>query len=279
MPLFPPNTWRGLDALPPSFIIHHSSFTIHHSPFNKPDNLMTSPTLPPLIAIVGCDGSGKSTLTELLQPWLAEFQPTVICHLGKQSGNMGRTLVRLPLLGAPLEKSIRNKVRLVRKEKGADLPTALGIYAFVVRRGFRFRRMMRLRRAGNTILTDRYPQIDVPGSLDGPGLGNARTTGPEGWLRRREQRKFEEMVAHLPDLVIRLNVSLEVAHARKPDHRRESLARKIGDLARLTYQGATIVELDAEEPLETVQAKAKAVIAELLLSKYGIRVQTPPRPQ
>jgi hypothetical protein len=80
------------------------------------------------------------------------------------------------------------------------------------------------------------------------------------------------MVTHLPDLVIRLNVSLDVAQARKPDHRPASLARKIGDLSRLTFQGAPIVELDADAPLQEVEANAKAAIADLLKSKYGLTV-------
>lgn len=235
---------------------------------------MTSPSLPPLIAIVGCDGSGKTTMTEVLQAWLTEFMPTVICHLGKQSGNMGRTLARLPLLGSKMEKSIYTKVQKAQTDKGPGTATAIGIYAFVMRRSLRFRRMIRLRQSGNMIIADRFPQIEIPGPMDGLGLANARSSGVTGWLARRERRKFEAMAAYLPDLIIRLNVTLEVAYARKPDHRSKSLARKISDLSRLTFQGAPIVELDAGEPLEMVQAKAKEVIAQMLLRQYGITVPT-----
>ena len=114
--------------------------------------------------------------------------------------------------------------------------------------------------------------------MDGPGLGKARTTGAVGWLARRERRKFDAMVAHLPDLVLRLNVSLEVAQARKPDHRPASLARKIGDLSRLTFQGAPIVEVDADQPLETVEAQAKAAVAALLEARYGVTIPAPAAP-
>lgn len=238
---------------------------------------MTFRPLPPLIAIVGCDGSGKSTMTEVLQAWLAEVQPTTICHLGKQSGNVGRTLARLPLLGSRLERALYKKAKTAQTELGPGLATAMGIYAFTLRRERRFRRMMKLRQAGNLVIADRFPQIEVPGPMDGVGLGNARSTGLTGWLARRERRKLEGMVANRPDLVIRLNVSLEVAQARKPDHRRTSLARKIGDLSRLTFQGAPIVELDADGPLEEVQAKAKAAIAELLKSKYDRIVPVDPQ--
>lgn len=187
---------------------------------------------------------------------------------------MGRALARLPLLGSMLEKSIGKKAQKAQTDKGPDLATAIGIYAFAIRRVFRFRRMMRLRRSGNMIITDRFPQIERPGPMDGLGLGNARPTGLVGMLARSERRKFAAMVAHRPDLAIRLNVSLDVALARKPDHLTATLAPKIADLSHLTFQGAPIVDIDAAEPLETVLAKAKDAIAQLLQAKYGISVPT-----
>ena len=235
---------------------------------------MPSHSLPPLIAVVGCDGSGKSTVTEELQSWLSEYQPTVICHLGKQSGNMGRTLEGWPLVGKKLRKAVQDKTTKAKAEKGPDLITAIGIYAFVLRRSKRFERMMRLRHAGNIILTDRFPQVENPIALDGPGLHNARESGPIGWLARSERRRFDGMVAQLPDLLIRLNVSLDVAFARKPDHKYESLKRKITLLPSLNYQGAPMVEINADEPLEEVLAKTKDAVAQMLNSKYGMSIPT-----
>ena len=91
-------------------------------------------------------------------------------------------------------------------------------------------------------------------------------SGLVGLLARAEHRRYAAMVAHRPDLVLRLNVSLDVAVARKPDHRLSSLARKIADVPRLTFEGAPIVEIDAEQPLEQVLAQARAAIAERLLA-------------
>lgn len=220
--------------------------------------------LPPIIAVVGCDGSGKSTITEALQNWLAKARPTVVCHLGKQSGNIGRAIARLPFFGNRLEKSLHEKAQTAQSDQGPGLAATLGIYVFTIRRVRRFRRMMRLRQAGNTIIADRFPQLDLPGTMDGLGLSNARSTGLVGWFARRERHHFEAMVANRPDLVIRLNVSLDVAHARKPDHRRAALARKIEQLSHLTFEGAPIVEIDAEQPLATVKATAEAALAAFL---------------
>lgn len=225
---------------------------------------MTTHPLPPLIAVIGCDGSGKSTVTEALRSWMDGQRPTTICHLGKQSGNIGRRLARLPLVGRKLDTSIHSKAQKAQTEKGPGLLAALVIYAFSMRRVRRFRRMMRLRRAGSAIIADRFPQLGVPGPMDGLGLANAAPDGLVGWLARRERRHYEAMVAYRPDLVIRLNVSLEVALARKPDHRPSSLARKIADVPKLRFEGAPIVEIDAEQPLDTVLAQAKAAIGDRL---------------
>lgn len=225
---------------------------------------MNKTTLPPLIAVIGCDGSGKSTVTEALRAWLEERQPVQICHLGKQSGNIGRRIARLPLLGGKLDKSIHAKARKAQTDKGPGLLAALVIYAFSMRRVRRFHRMMRLRREGNAIIADRFPQLGVPGPMDGLGLASAGRSGLVGLLACSERRRYEAMVVNRPDLVIRLNVSLDVAVARKPDHRLSSLARKIADVPLLTFEGAPIVEIDAEQPLAEVLMLAKAAIEERL---------------
>jgi thymidylate kinase len=230
-----------------------------------------SEVLPPLIAVIGCDGSGKSTVTAELESWLNARRPTVTCHLGKQSGNIGRQIARLPLFGSRLDKSIHAKARKAQGEKGPGLVEALVIYAFALRRGYRFRRMLRLRRSGHAIIADRFPQVDVPGPMDGLGLAAALPGGLVGLLAASERKLFERMTAHEPDLVLRLNVSLEVAAARKPDHRFTSLQRKIGDVPKLRFGNAPIVELDAEEPLDVVLARAKAAVAKLLEGRASER--------
>lgn len=221
---------------------------------------MNSFTLPPLIAVVGCDGSGKSTLVQALEEWMGAQRPTRVCHLGKQSGNIGRQIARLPLLGRRLDTTIHAKAQKAQTDKGPGLLAALVIYGFSMRRVRRFRRMMRLRGEGHAIIADRFPQLTMPGPMDGLGLAHARQTGLVGMLARAERRRYAAMVAYAPDLVLRLNVPLDVAVARKPDHRLSSLARKIADVPQLTFEGAPIVEIDATLPLEEVLAQARAAI-------------------
>lgn len=225
---------------------------------------MTEPHASPLIAIVGSDGSGKSTVSEALLAWMRERGPTELHHLGKQTGNIGRAIGRWPLVGRRLDRAIGKKAGGARAPGGPGTFTALVIYAFSMRRVRRFRRMLADRRRGIAILADRFPQTAVPGPMDGLGLAAATGGGLRRLLARRERGHYDWMERHRPDLVIRLNVDLATALARKPDHRPSSLRTKIADVPRLTFAGAPIVDIDATLPLDEVIARAKAAIAAIL---------------
>ncbi len=221
--------------------------------------------LAPLIAIVGSDGSGKSTVGTELLAWMREQRPTELCHLGKQTGNIGRAIARWPLIGGRLDKAISSKAKSAQKKSGPGAFTALVIYLFSMRRVRRFRRMLAIRGGGVAILADRYPQLEVPGPMDGLGLAGAdRSGGLVRALARRERRHYEWMAGYRPDLVIRLNVDLATALARKPDHRPSSLRTKVADVPQLTFGGASIVDIDATEPLESVLQQARQAVTRAL---------------
>lgn len=230
--------------------------------------------LAPLIAIIGCDGSGKSTVSEAVLEWVRRFGPAEAAHLGKQSGNIGRAIARLPLIGKPLDRVIARKTDKTRAQRDQKTPgffTSLVIYAFSLRRLRRFKRMMAMRRQGLIIVTDRYPQLDMPGAYDGTGLSaSAPGSAFVRWLARREHGLYEWMTSHRPDLVIRLNVDLDTACARKPDHRRELLRDKVAATPLLKFNGAPIVEIDSTQPLDQVLESAKAAVTRTLAERgYG----------
>lgn len=228
-----------------------------------------SPALPPLIAIVGCDGSGKSTVSDELLAWIKDYGPAAATHLGKQQGNAGRSAGRLPLIGTWLGRFIKRKASTVHKNravnKAPDTFPAIVMYAFTLRRLRRYRRMMALRRKGVIIIADRYPQLATRSAPDSPDMAvTAQGNRFVCWLAQREQSAFEWMTSYVPDLVIRLNVDLNTAYARKPDHRRESLERKIAVAPQVTFNGAPIEEIDGSQPLDQVVTAAKAAVARTL---------------
>lgn len=71
-----------------------------------------------LISFVGSDGSGKTTLTSRLSMELARDRPTIYVYLGLGSGDLGRRIGRLPIIGHMLEKySVKKLKQYERREK------------------------------------------------------------------------------------------------------------------------------------------------------------------
>lgn len=231
-----------------------------------------------MIAIIGCDGSGKSTVNEHVLAWIGRYGPAAGVHLGKQSGNVQRALLRWPVVGKIFDRVIRRKTKSVQQRRAADkqpsLLPALVISAFALRRKWRFKRMLALRQRGFIVVTDRYPQLAVLRAYDGPEFP-AASQGSRFvlWLARREHAMFAWMTSYRPTLVLRLNVDLDIACARKPDHRREALARKIAVTPHLTYNGAPIVDIDTNQPLADVLAQAETAVAQAMTEAgYSARI-------
>lgn len=226
------------------------------------------PELAPLIAVIGCDGSGKSTLAQDLLHWIRhEYGPAETHYLGLKSGQMGQQIKTWPLVGPSLERLLSKRAGQARTkgEKIPGLGTALVIYAFSLLRKRRFKRVLALRRAGFIVVTDRYPQVEVPGFYDGPGLSAADAGSPViASLAARERKTYEWMASYVPTLVIRLNIDAATAFSRKPDHAIELLEKKVAVTPRLTFNGARIVDLDATMPYAEELALARKAVAELL---------------
>ena len=94
-----------------------------------------------------------------------------------------------------------------------------------------------------------------------PGLSAARAgSAAIRRLAARERGIYDWMAAYVPDLVIRLNVDVETALARKPNHKRALIERKVAVLPELKFNGAPILDLDATRPYVEVKAAARAAI-------------------
>lgn len=140
--------------------------------------------------------------------------------------------------------------------------TAIVVHLLSRWRRRKFRRMLALNRRGIMIVTDRYPQAQVPGFyFDGPGLvAKEDSSALIRWLAAREQLLYEDMARHVPTLLIRLNVDAGTAHTRKPDHKLAMLQDKVRVIPTLSFNGAQIVDLDATAPYAEVLRMALAAM-------------------
>ncbi|WP_213992169.1 hypothetical protein [Sodalis sp. dw_96] len=223
-----------------------------------------------LVAVVGCDGTGKSTLTAELVKNLRTRWVTERRYLGLISGEGGDKIKRLPLIGVWLERRLAAKSEKTQRmsSKSPALWAALIMYGFSLLRLANLRKIQRLAQSGVLVISDRYPQAEISGFyFDGPGIGVERV---KGWLMTRlaasERRLYQRMALCRPELIIRLDIDVDTAFSRKPDHRYEELQDKIDAMVKLHYNGSRILELDARAPYSEVLEKALDVISSVAVA-------------
>jgi thymidylate kinase len=87
-----------------------------------------------------------------------------------------------------------------------------------------------------------------------------RLTGVPRWLQRFESRAYSLAQRLPPDLVIKLIVPPEVCARREPDMDQAVIMQRIAAIPRLTFSGARVVSIDAQQPLaEVIRAVRKEV--------------------
>lgn len=224
------------------------------------NDIPRSRVIPGLIAVVGCDGTGKSTLSLDLAEILNHYRMTERRYLGLISGEEGDKIKRLPFIGVWLERYLATRASKTQNmsTRSPALWVALIMYLFSLHRRAKLRRVLHLAQRGVLVISDRYPQAEISGfHYDGPGIGVERVN--DRFLMRlakRENRLYQQMALYRPELVIRLGVDIDTAFSRKPDHDYDELQDKISVMKRINYNNASIIELDSRAPYSDVLAKA-----------------------
>ena len=221
-----------------------------------------------IVAVLGADGSGKSTLVGDLRRWFAPKFDTYPVYFG--SGDGQASLLRLPL-NLARRRLLGSKDVVARRnaERDADssrptggITTAKAVWALTLahEKHRKLGRAMRARTRGLLVITDRWPQNQVLGSTDGPLLGTWRTSHSplRRWLAAVEARPYEAAEQFPPDLVLRLRVDPTTAARRRPEHGEHYLAGRIDIVNSLAFPEARfgVVELDATAPYPTVLDQA-----------------------
>lgn len=251
--------------------------------------------IPTVVAVIGCDGSGKSTVSRWLVEELGKRHTTRFIYFGtgdgpgsrlrrvlnwlKQKSRYGKPpapadLSRAAGTGAGIQSGSDDTLSRSRTNKAPDVLRLVWAAAVLSERLGKMREMDRAVNSGMLVVTDRYPQAEFWGIHDGPRLGyllETRTGGLLHRIARWEQASYLKLVQRKPDLVLLLDVSLDLALARRPEESADELKRRISVARALTFQGAHRLVLDPSEPLMVVQEKAlKAVLGKGL----DIPVQT-----
>jgi thymidylate kinase len=178
-----------------------------------------------VIAFVGPEASGKSTLLAELSQWLGHDLAVARVHAGKPPATFLSALPNLlvPALRLLLPESRSTRVEAdqassVRRERPQPgYPLLFGIRSVLLaydRRSLLVRAFSQAAN-GTIVLCDRYPSLGS-GAPDGPQLSHFPLPPGRGSLRRLLARVEASLYRDIPppDMVLQLSVPLEVAVLR-----------------------------------------------------------------
>jgi thymidylate kinase len=209
-----------------------------------------------VIALLGGDGSGKSTCTQELAAWLGGDLDVMTAHLGRPP----RSLLTL-FVGGLLKIWRRFKVE---PEDPRAFPGYLQCVRELCTARDRHRLYLAARRfalAGGIALCERYPMpqnYELAGPRLDPYAERLSRNVLGRWLMRREHRYYQDILA--PDVLIVLRIDPEVAVRRKTTEPAEYVRARNISISSADWSASGAHFVDAGRPLADVIADLKAII-------------------
>ncbi|MCF6100415.1 hypothetical protein [Mesorhizobium muleiense] len=223
-----------------------------------------------VVAFVGVDGSGKSTLIAALKDWLGIKVDVLPIYFGTGDGRPSLYLRPLKWLMPLATWMLGRKPRVASHGKASAGPPSLAysillaVWAIAVAADKRVKLTATWRAAnrGLVVLADRYPQNESKNFNDGPLL--ERVPAVPEWLRHRELGVYQLAHRLPPDLVLKLMAPSETLAAREPAMDITVISRRLDALAGLAFGNAEVVCIDVDRPLDEVIRSVKRAIWQCL---------------
>lgn len=223
-----------------------------------------------IVAIIGVDGSGKSTVTATVRDWLGPEVDVMPIYFGTGDGRPSLILWPFKMIVPLVTRCVRTKPRGASHGRISDRPPGFfySIMMMVWAAAVAAEKRNKLRAAqrgasrGLVVVADRYPQDEDVGYSDGPLL--PRLTYAPQWLRRLEASCYALARRVPPDLVLKLEVTSDTAARREPDMHPAVIRQRIAAATHLAFTGARVVCVNAERPLTDVIRAVKREIWSLL---------------
>lgn len=223
-----------------------------------------------VIAFVGSEATGKSTILDQMQSWLSENYTVRRIHAGKPPATSLTFAPHflLPTFRAlfPDQRSTRVETRYEEAGRPAKqtYPLLFGVRSVMLA----YERRALLTRAfarsadGTIVLSDRYPS-SRSGAPDSPQLGHLPARDRRRrWLTALEARLYEDIPS--PDLVVHLTAPLDVTLARNAARDKtepEDYVRFRHSLSsNLEFDGVPVHRISTDRPLEDVVREVKEAI-------------------
>lgn len=226
-----------------------------------------------IVAILGADGAGKSTVNAEIVKGLSSKVDVFPIYLG--SGDGTASILRQPLIwlrqGFKALKSLKSSgqpstgstKKWYERSKIYQLNHILWAITLVIEKQNKLKRINSARERGMVVVCDRYPQCQIPYLNEGPLLTTEHQSDSKllRALQEWELKSYQKMVAAVaPDLVVKLNVSPEVALTRKSSLP-EVIEKKVAGVKAIKFSDQSIIaNLDADRSLDEVILKAKHAV-------------------
>jgi hypothetical protein len=208
-----------------------------------------------VVALIGGDGSGKSTCARELVRWLVPVFPAMRAHLG----NPPRSVLTL-LVGGVL-KLQRGIERLLKRPARPEAILELLRHVCTARDRYRlYQRIHRFAAGGGMAICERYP-IEQNRLLVGPSIPallpkNAGVVAEQ--LLLREAAYYERMLG--PDVQCVLRLDPELAVARKPEEPADYVRARGRVIWETDWTGTGAHLVDASRPVADVMLHLKSII-------------------
>jgi thymidylate kinase len=239
-----------------------------------------------IIAVLGADGSGKSTVATEVTKELSRKVAVLRLYMGSGKGSSSILRWSLTVISRCLSGARGHPVRRAEQQAGIPEDRSAETLRQVLRGSFhltwalvlawekrrKLKRAWQARRKGILVVCDRFPQADIEGYNDGPLLAHLSESRLPflRWLGSWERSSYARTARHPPDLVLRLLGPVEVLSRRRPEMDAARIHRKQEGIRAIRFPRLTsVVDIDARQPLEAVVARAMSAVGSRLARNAG----------
>lgn len=208
-----------------------------------------------IIALVGGDGSGKSTNLKELNKWLGKKFDVYTIHLGKP---------KKCLLHFILSLYVRSLSRFSGNKTGNFISSIR--FCLTARDRYKaFCKAKHMRSKGKIVLVDRFPISKIT-NMDSPQI--RELTGGRGiyFFLAKTEEEYYKKIRGVDELII-LRLDPKIASQRRPEDDPEGLSRRSGEIWNKQWPKGYAYVVDASLPLEKVKSQVKEISWRALTKK------------
>ncbi len=220
-----------------------------------------------IIAIVGGDGSGKTTTVAEQYKWLSKNFDTLKVHMGKPRRSFVTFAVAAALKLTTIVNFISGKAQTgpgASSDFTRPFPGTLWLISQVALARDRYLTYARIRRFASNcgvVICDRFP-LDYVRQMDS-GSSQERIETPKNdrfvkFLMEKEQTYYRKILA--PDQLIVLRIDPEIAAKRKVEDGVEYVRTRSSEIFKLDWEKTPAFVVDSSQPLSDVFFKVKTSI-------------------